>query len=124
MVPLTLYQNGLLLFKGPFRPYSHPSTQELLADLCEGYFPSELQSSYPNGVPIECQDLRGTVYTQPSFPGGGEMVGERETLHSFLSRLPASVVRGGKVVDIRASIAHTLQVSEATLTIILLIVAV
>ncbi len=44
------------------------------------------------------------------------MVGEGETVQSFLSRLPASVVRGGKVVDIRASIAHTLQVREGTVT--------
>ncbi|NWH73249.1 UBX11 protein, partial [Piaya cayana] len=49
-VPLTLYQNGIVMFNGPFRPYEHPSTQQCLRDIVDGYFPSELQTHYPDGI--------------------------------------------------------------------------
>ncbi|NWR80970.1 UBX11 protein, partial [Centropus unirufus] len=48
-VPLTLYQNGVK-FNGPFRPYEDPSTQQCLQDIMDGYFPSELQMRYPEGI--------------------------------------------------------------------------
>ncbi|NXN42780.1 UBX11 protein, partial [Rhinoptilus africanus] len=49
-LPLTLYQNGIVMFNGPFRPYEDPSTQQCLQDIMDGYFPSELQMRYPDGV--------------------------------------------------------------------------
>ncbi len=52
-IPLTLFRNGLVLFQGPFRPFTDPSTQQCVADLMEGYFPSELQSRYPEGIPLQ-----------------------------------------------------------------------
>ncbi|NXY91601.1 UBX11 protein, partial [Alcedo cyanopectus] len=48
-LPLTLYQNGIL-FHGAFRPYEDPSTQQCLQDITDGYFPSELQLLYPDGI--------------------------------------------------------------------------
>ncbi|NXT24004.1 UBX11 protein, partial [Syrrhaptes paradoxus] len=49
-LPLTLYQNGIVMCDGPFRPYEDPSTQQCLQDIMDGYFPSELQTRYPDGV--------------------------------------------------------------------------
>uniref|UniRef100_A0A8C8AAJ6 UBX domain-containing protein 11 n=1 Tax=Otus sunia TaxID=257818 RepID=A0A8C8AAJ6_9STRI len=37
---------------GPFRPYEEPSAQQCLQDIVDGYFPSELQLRYPDGVPF------------------------------------------------------------------------
>uniref|UniRef100_A0A8C9MW57 UBX11 protein n=1 Tax=Serinus canaria TaxID=9135 RepID=A0A8C9MW57_SERCA len=37
---------------GAFRPYQHPATQQCLQDIMDGYFPSELQPRYPEGVPF------------------------------------------------------------------------
>ena len=51
-IPLTLYANGIIMFRGPFRPFTDHSTQLCVRDLMDGYFPSELQSRYPDGVPI------------------------------------------------------------------------
>lgn len=180
-VPLILYKNGLALFAGPFRPYSDPSTQQVVRDLMDGYFPSELKSRYPDGVPLQCTDHRVIVFHQKSvssyFPGSGHMLGGdkgpsrllpngvaestshslellemtglkevsacneammsmesgskmthlsegqgklRETselpgkklsMEQFLSKLPQSVVKSGRVLDIRSSIKNTLQVS-------------
>uniref|UniRef100_A0A803THX8 UBX domain-containing protein 11 n=1 Tax=Anolis carolinensis TaxID=28377 RepID=A0A803THX8_ANOCA len=52
-IPLTFYQNGIVMFNGPFRPYEEPSTQRCLRDIMDGYFPSELQRRYPDGVPFQ-----------------------------------------------------------------------
>lgn len=95
------------MFKGPFRPYSHPATQQLLTDLADGYFPTELQPLYPDGVPIDCIDQRDRLYSDEVR---GEVLGSRESTSSFLGRLPVTVLRAGKVIDIRASVAQTLQV--------------
>nr|XP_028568648.1 UBX domain-containing protein 11-like [Podarcis muralis] len=57
-IPLTFYQNGIVMFKGPFRSYEEPSTQQLLRDIMDGYFPSELQKRYPDGIPFQvCHPL-------------------------------------------------------------------
>ncbi|NWS80506.1 UBX11 protein, partial [Toxostoma redivivum] len=49
-LPLTLYRNGIVVGHGAFRPYQHPGTQQCLQDIMDGYFPSELQPRYPDGV--------------------------------------------------------------------------
>ncbi|EMP31068.1 Absent in melanoma 1-like protein [Chelonia mydas] len=52
-ISLTFYQNGIVMFNGPFRSYEEPSTQQCLQDIMDGYFPSELQTRYPDGVPFQ-----------------------------------------------------------------------
>ncbi|NXN09415.1 UBX11 protein, partial [Indicator maculatus] len=49
-LPLTLYQNGMVLAERPFQPYQDPATQQCLQDIIDGYFPSELQLHYPDGI--------------------------------------------------------------------------
>ena len=51
-VQLTLYANGILMFEGPFRPFTDPSTRACVQDIMDGYFPGELQKKYPDGVPF------------------------------------------------------------------------
>ncbi|XP_066060835.1 UBX domain-containing protein 11 [Chamaea fasciata] len=80
---LTLYQNGLVVGHGAFRPYQHPATQQYLQDITDGYFPSELQPRYPDGVPLQVTDRRDEVFQKPdlpgSFPGLGQAVGTSES---------------------------------------------
>lgn len=52
-VQLILYQNGIVMFDGPFRSYEEQSTAVCIADLVDGYFPTELQTRYPDGVPFK-----------------------------------------------------------------------
>lgn len=52
-IPLKLYRNGIMMFDGPFRPFHDPSTQSCLRDILDGFFPSELQRLYPDGVPFK-----------------------------------------------------------------------
>ncbi|XP_058574507.1 UBX domain-containing protein 11 isoform X4 [Neofelis nebulosa] len=105
-IPLKLYRNGLMMFDGPFRPFHDPSTQRCLRDILDGFFPSELQRLYPDGVPFKVSDLRSQVYPENRlelFPGS------RMTAEKFLNRLPKFVIRRGEVIDIRGPIRDTLQ---------------
>ncbi|XP_063143216.1 UBX domain-containing protein 11 isoform X3 [Rattus norvegicus] len=52
-IPLKLYRNGIMMFDGPFRPFYDPYTQRCLRDILDGFFPSELQRLYPDGVPFK-----------------------------------------------------------------------
>ncbi|XP_053942277.1 UBX domain-containing protein 11 isoform X8 [Cuculus canorus] len=82
-IPLTLYQNGIVLFNGPFRPYEHPSTQQCLQDIVDGYFPSELQMCYPDGIPLQVTDRRNVIFPERdlpgSFPGHGQVLGRSKS---------------------------------------------
>ncbi|XP_070239339.1 UBX domain-containing protein 11 isoform X4 [Bos mutus] len=105
-IPLRLYRNGIVMFNGPFRPFHDPSTQRCLRDILDGFFPSELQRLYPDGVPFKVSDLRSQVYPEHGldpFPGS------RMTAEKFLNRLPKFVIRQGEVIDIRGPIRDTLQ---------------
>ncbi|XP_004394846.1 PREDICTED: UBX domain-containing protein 11 [Odobenus rosmarus divergens] len=126
-IPLKLYRNGLMMFDGPFRPFHDPSTQRCLRDILDGFFPSELQRLYPDGVPFKVSDLRNQVYPENGldpFPGEGRVVGRQRihkpldrmerpgsglTAEKFLNRLPKFVIRKGEVIDIRGPIRDTLQ---------------
>ncbi|KFQ89985.1 UBX domain-containing protein 11, partial [Phoenicopterus ruber ruber] len=82
-LPLTLYQNGIVMFNGPFRPYEDPSTQQCLQDIMDGYFPSELQMRYPDGIPFQVTDRRDVVFHERdlpgNFPGHGQVVGHSKS---------------------------------------------
>ncbi|XP_064628531.1 UBX domain-containing protein 11-like [Lineus longissimus] len=147
-VNFTLYANGILLFNGPFRPFSDPETQHCLRDIMDGYFPSELQARYPDGVPFLVTDKRTVVFrdkrsdvfkgaaqtlggdTKPSrlLPSNlepspkpadvssrlgqeetSELPGPKLTVDQFLKKLPSSVIREGKVIDIRGSLSDKLK---------------
>lgn len=121
--------------QGPVHPLTFPlPLQRCLRDILDGFFPSELQRLYPNGVPFKVSDLRNQVYLEDGldpFPGEGRVVGRqrmhkawdraeehpgsRMTAEKFLNRLPKFVIRQGEVIDIRGPIRDTLQV-RPTLT--------
>ncbi|XP_056413408.1 UBX domain-containing protein 11 isoform X2 [Hyla sarda] len=130
-VPLTLYKNGILMFQGPFRSYQEPSTQQCLRDIMDGYFPSELQTRFPDGVPFQVTDMRNVVFNErrswDQFPGPGQSVGcaeknlvktsekpgPRLSVQQFLNRLPKSVIQGGRVIDVQGPIRDNLLGSNA-----------
>ncbi|XP_016315603.1 UBX domain-containing protein 11-like [Sinocyclocheilus anshuiensis] len=137
-IPLWLYKNGIVMFSGPFRSYQDPRTQEFMQDLMDGFFPSELQERFPNGVPFQVSDKRDDefIVRRPgtAFPGRGQTIdgagrhsvdsseqtsstaskqsqipGKKLSMEQFLRKLPETVVKEGKVISIRDSIkAHLL----------------
>ena len=61
-IRLALYENGICLFNGPFRDFSDPKTQQFCKDIMDGYFPTELQKKYPDGVPFDVADKREVFF--------------------------------------------------------------
>lgn len=77
-VQLSLYANGILMFNGPFRPFTDPLTQICIKDLTDGYFPTELQKRYPEGCLFSVHDYRNLQYeekTRKAFTGQGQVLG-------------------------------------------------
>lgn len=70
-IPLKLYRNGLVMFDGPFRPFFEPATQRCLRDILDGFFPSELQRLYPNGVPFKVMGS-SKLYSMEGGVGRGQ----------------------------------------------------
>ncbi|XP_075321292.1 UBX domain-containing protein 11 [Odontesthes bonariensis] len=128
-VQLRLYSNGVVMFDGPFRSYQEDSTQQCMGDLMDGYFPSELQHRFPDGVPFEVHDMRHEEFVTrlpwDTFPGEGKAVrgekdgstsavshqlaGKRLATDQFLDKLPRFVVKAGRVIDVRDALRTTLQ---------------
>ncbi|XP_066494742.1 UBX domain-containing protein 11 isoform X2 [Tiliqua scincoides] len=134
-IPLTFYQNGIVMFNGPFRSYEEPSTQQCLRDIMDGYFPSELQRRYPDGIPFQVTDKRDVFFQErqlpESFPGPGQVVGPfkprgvketneipgaKLTMEQFLNKLPKSLIRDGHVIEVQREIRDVLQGSGGTQT--------
>ncbi|XP_030249362.1 UBX domain-containing protein 11 [Sparus aurata] len=119
-IQLSLYSNGIVMFDGPFRSYQENSTQRCMQDLMAGYFPSELQGRFPDGVPFEVHDRRDEkfIFRPPwdRFPGEGQAVrggkGKKMSVDQFVNRLPKVIVKAGRVIDIRDSVRGALQGSS------------
>ncbi|XP_062841584.1 UBX domain-containing protein 11 [Trichomycterus rosablanca] len=128
-VPLWLFTNGIAMFNGPFRSYDHPSTQRCMQDIMDGYFPSELQDRFPDGVTFQVHDRRDEEF-RTEFPGKGHMTGQSEqkettntvtgqshyrlpgrtlSVQQFVNKLPERVVRAGNVISIRSALRTHLQ---------------
>ncbi|XP_046847968.1 UBX domain-containing protein 11-like [Xenia sp. Carnegie-2017] len=114
-------------------------------DLMDGYFPSELQDKYPDGVNIKVIDRRDVEYkdrrTELLFPGSGQTLNDvggqniaadaqtqssrnkicslhidgnnKENVENFLGRLPPSLIKNGKIIDVRYGVEETLKVRWA-----------
>lgn len=79
-VPLALYKNGLMWWRGPFRPFDDEATLACVADLENGRFPQELLAQYPDGCHVAVTDLRDTTFCvdqrKEAFPGEGHTIGQ------------------------------------------------
>lgn len=49
---LKFYKNGMTVQGGSLRSYGDPTARAFIRDILDGYFPSELQQEYPDGVPF------------------------------------------------------------------------
>ncbi|XP_073978217.1 uncharacterized protein isoform X3 [Rhodnius prolixus] len=78
LLNLNLYADGIQLENEPFREYSSLSVQEFFHDIEDGYYPTELKGSYPNGVVFKVIDKRHQTYAETQgFSGKGQKLGGR-----------------------------------------------
>ncbi|KAK4469234.1 hypothetical protein MN116_006807 [Schistosoma mekongi] len=93
-IPLILYADGLCFNSGPFRLYKNHDTLQFVQDILDGYFPSELQSSYPNGIQFKLVDRHTTNYVplkkskpflSSGYKLGSSLVDERHVNHEVFT---------------------------------------
>lgn len=59
-VPITLYADGFLLYRGPFRHWADEDSQTFLNDVLDGYFPAQFKDSHPGGLIFDIVDKSGS----------------------------------------------------------------
>jgi hypothetical protein len=118
----TVYQDGIFVLNGPFRPYAQdPTAKRFVEDLGDGYFPSEIQKRFPDGVPLEMEDRSTETFNATSSapprstsvqPPAGTALGPASTGQAKFERaLPEVVIRGGVIVPVRGAIRAMLSAS-------------
>ena len=117
-VPITVFSDGVLLFRGPFRPWS--DAEALVRDVAAGYCPLELRQRYPDGVSFEIMDCADRTHAQGAADAAARgVVGIDDVKRGatmlappppqrLLERLPEAVVRDGRLVPVRAEVAELL----------------
>ena len=76
-----------------------PRTQQFIRDITDGFFPSELQTRFPDGVPFKVTDKRDIYFTDErklkAFQGEGHVLHDGRTVQSQQETKPhASVPHG------------------------------
>jgi hypothetical protein len=105
-VPLTLFANGLALYEGPFRAFAQdPLARKFCLDICDGYFPSELQSAFPDGVALRLIDKRH-IHFQPTTPNS--------VFHSKGYRLGSATATTTAIAEPEAADESNTQPATAT----------
>ena len=112
-VPIAIYRDGLMLWRGPFRNFEEDETAKtFVRDCTNGYFPSELRKRWPDGVHFQITDKRNFNYKDAkrndfiSNNSGSKMM----TKLQFLRRLPDSrITQDGRVESVRDRIASRIE---------------
>lgn len=99
-IPVTIYKNGLMIKRGPFRELGSDSYNSFVGDVLDGYFPSEFRGDNPDGVILKVTDRRTETFQMNTSS-------DDHTLSSaqFLNRLPKTVLKDGNIIPVRDDIA-------------------
>jgi len=128
-VPVTIFRDGLMLYRGPFRPFGSDAADMFARQVMAGFLPHELRRSYPDGCRMQLHDCcahthaaahadalaQHSVRARAGVAGLADVAEGASALlvpqgaDQLLRKLPASVVRtGGNVVPIRNELAELL----------------
>lgn len=91
-----------------------------MADILDGYFPAPLKKNYPDGVPLTIVDKIEEIYRGDNFDNLGprnitnmdEYALKPMSKEQFLSQIPNSVIKNGKVLPIKEVIEKKLGGGE------------
>jgi len=116
---LIFYKNGVHLEGFPIFYFGSHDAVSLIADLLDGYFPRQLEKSFPDGVLLEVVDKLDELYDEkkPSnfmtiwdSPGRNMKPLSKE---DFLKQLPEKVIREGKIFEVRKDVqAHLNKITS------------
>ena len=132
LIPLTVFADGFMLYRGPFRPFGERAADVFAQQVMAGMVPNELQDRHPDGLGFELHDKCDTTHAAAlaaatsqaaaaRAPGGaarvtslGDMPRGADALlaptnpEQLLQRLPSNVLRDGNMLPVRDEIAELL----------------
>ena len=116
-ITVAFYRNGIMIRRGPFRERTGASYASFVRDIMDGYFPSEFQPEFPDGVMFKLTDKHESDY-DPAGAGvgagaGGTVEGAKMSGEEFLRRLPQTKIKNGEIVSIRGAIGALLEGGKA-----------
>lgn len=108
----TVYYNGIMVNRGPFRHSSSKSYVAFTQDILDGYFPLEYKNIYPDGVLFDLVDKHDEIYRE-----GGTSIdpldnyGKAMSQNQLLNRIPKVVVKNGEVVNMHHQVKQIVPMS-------------
>ena len=132
LIPLTVFSDGFMLYRGPFRQFGAATADVFAQQVMAGMVPNELQDRHPEGVGFELHDRTGATHeaaqaaaaaahapttahgggarvsSLTDLPYGADALLAPTTADQLLQRLPSSVLRDGAVLPVRDEIAELL----------------
>ena len=135
---LTLWRDGFAVDDGEFRGFEEEKNRAFVRDLVDGYFPYEFKDTHPEGVPFRLIDksderhdagfraftgeaarldgaeprpseARGAAPARLKPTAAGAVIKPKPKTKAFLDKLPPTVIRAGKVVEVRAGVEAMLR---------------
>ena len=107
IVPITVYRDGMFLFRGPFRSYEDDSTIDFVRQCVRGFVPSEFADDHPNGVRFDVTDRRDVRYAETNDGRNRTKM----TKLQFIRRLPKhTVTPSGRILNVREKVAKRTQI--------------
>jgi X-X-X-Leu-X-X-Gly heptad repeat protein len=124
-VPLTVFADGFMLYRGPFRPFGAEEASGFAEQVMAGYLPHELQQRHPSGFELELHDCTSethacalaAAHARAAAARGIAGLADLDAVYALLApqsaeqlvrKLPESVVRDGTVVPVRSEVAALL----------------
>ena len=138
VVPLTVFADGFMLYRGPFRPFGARDADLFSRQVMSGRMPHELNMRHPDGFGLELHDRCGVTHAQAhadaaahhaaaskrsaaggvagvaglaDLADGADALLAPRSADQLLQRLPASVLRDGNVMPVRNEVAELLGVA-------------
>ena len=120
-IPLTFYENGLMIQRGPFRAVGSDGYRSFVKDVMDGYFPSDFRKDHPDGVLFDLKDRHNDKYSEDTtYSKNSNIVSfadkdRNDTAASLsksqiLNNLPKTRISAtGEVISIRGDVENMLS---------------
>lgn len=115
------FKDGIAIQGYKFFPYKSKESIQILGDLLDGYFPYVLKAKYPNGIFLKVVDKIDFPYDSDTDKGGIQTFETAEekllkpmSKEEFLNKLPKTMTKNGKVIEVRAAIENKLDGKKDT----------
>jgi hypothetical protein len=105
-IRVQVYRNGLMIRRGPFRPFNSPSCKAFMQDVIDGFFPSEFRFEYPDGVVIEVIDKHSEIFSDEAAT--------KMSAAQLLDRMPKTIIKNGNIIDVSQDLRAKLTIASTT----------